>query len=155
MYDSSDGFRLMIGRKFMVAFPRRSPLICLCIKQDQWECCFLIKYPICQMRSTFLDLHMSQDISKSLIDLNLIDARDFIPSCTYCLIRIVLPAVVSFVDFRFYLGILVRELHNFPMDTAIIPIPWKVFFSVQRWNIVINVIRNPLDKVWSPCYSCT
>ena len=78
------------------------------------------------MRSTFLDLHMSQDISKSLIDLNLIDARDFITSCTsctYCLIRIVLPAVVSFVDFRFYLGILVRKLHDFPMDTAIIPIP--------------------------------
>ena len=75
------------------------------------------------MRSTFLDLHMSQDLSKSLIDLNLLDARDFIPSCTYCLIRIVLPAVVSFVDFRFYLGILVRKLHDFPMDTAIIPIP--------------------------------
>ena len=64
---------------------------------------------------------------KFLIDLNSIDGRAFIPSCRYCLIGIALPAVVS-IDFRFSLEILVWKLHDFPMDTAIIPIPWKVFF---------------------------
>ena len=128
MHDSSDGFRLIIGRKFTVAFPGCSLFICLCIKPDQWGCCFLRKYPICQRRSTFLDLYMSLDMLKSLIDLNLIDARGFIPSCRYCLIGIAFPALVSLVDFCFSLGILVRKLHDFPMDTAIITTPWKLFF---------------------------
>ena len=67
---------------------------------------------------------MSLDMFKSLMDLNLIDARVvFIPSCRYCLIRIALPAAVSLVHFRFSLGILVRKLHDFLMDIAIIPIP--------------------------------
>ena len=61
----------------------------------------------------------------SLIDFNLTDTMDFIPSSRYCLIGIVLPAVVSFVDFRFSLGILVQKLDNFALDTAM---SYKCFF---------------------------
>ena len=56
----------------------------------------------------------------SLIDFNLTDTMAFIPLCRYCLIRIVLPAAISFVDFRFSLGIHVRKLKDFPVDTAMI-----------------------------------
>ena len=90
MHDSSDGFRLIIGRKFKVVY-ESSPFICLCIKPGN---CFLEKQPISQRRSTFLDFYISLDISMSLIDFNLTDTMDFIPSSRYCLIGIVLPAVV-------------------------------------------------------------
>ena len=90
MRDSSHGFRLIIGSKFKVVY-ESSPFICLCIKPGN---CFLEKQPISQRRSTFLDFYISLDISMSLIDFNLTDTMDFIPSSRYCLIGIVLPAVV-------------------------------------------------------------
>ena len=86
-----------------------------------------------------------KDIFKFFIDFNLIDAKAFILSCRYCLIGIALPAVVLLVDFRFLWGFLYESCTIFQWLQLKFKYRQKSFISVQHWNIVINVIRSPLE----------
>ena len=77
MQDSSEGFKLIIGRKVTVAFPEWSPFKYFCIKPDQLGCCFLNSYPICHRRSIVLALVATLEIAKSAIGLKEVNAKAF------------------------------------------------------------------------------
>ena len=77
LQDSSEGFKLIIGRKVTVAFPEWSPFNYFCIKADQLVCCFLNSYPICQRRSVVLALVAISEIAKSAIGLKEVNAKAF------------------------------------------------------------------------------
>ena len=86
MHDSSDGFRLIIGRKFTIVFPGCSPFMSL-RKTRPIRLLFHEKIShLPEEVNFFLGLHMSLNMVKSFIDLNLIDLKAFFPSCRYCLI---------------------------------------------------------------------
>ena len=77
MQNSSEEFKLIIGRKFTVAFPEWSPFKYFCIKPDQLGCCFLNLYLICQRRSIVLALVKTLEIAKSAIGLKEVNAKAF------------------------------------------------------------------------------
>ena len=77
MQNSLEEFKLIIGRKFTVAFSEWSPFKYFCMKPDQLGCCFLNLYPICQRRSIVLALVETLEIAKSAIGLEEVNAKAF------------------------------------------------------------------------------